>query len=201
MITVRAKDDGQKSICETKMRILDVGSGDNPHPNATHLCDLHINSNKERGGNIVIDERPFIRCSIDCLPFRKSTFDFVYARHVLEHMINPPNALHEMVRIAKKGRIETPTYLAELVYGWGFHKWVISFRNGQIFFAQKPTPQKIINMHYLYKNNAAVRFIDKLVDFVFAWHYLRIAWRKEEHSIVFQRLLAMPKSAAKQGLI
>jgi SAM-dependent methyltransferase len=140
--------------------VLDIGSGDNPHPDATHLCDLYVSSNKERMRDVIIDERPFVICSAEYLPFRRNSFVFAYACHVLEHTFDPAKALREITRVARNGYIETPTYLAERIYGWEFHKWVISFKGGKIFFTKKPAPQKIVNMHYFYKNNTAVRFIE-----------------------------------------
>jgi len=168
--------------------ILDIGSGDNPHPDATHLCDLYVRSNEERGGDVIIDERPFVICSAEYLPFRRDSFVFAYACHVLEHTFDPAKALREITVAARNGYIETPTYMAEHIYGWKFHKWVISFKRGKVFFAKKPASQKIVNMHYFYKNNTAVRFIDNMLELALGWHYLRIVWSRSARRVVFDRV-------------
>jgi ubiquinone/menaquinone biosynthesis C-methylase UbiE len=168
--------------------ILDIGSGDNPHADATHLCDLYISSNRERMRDIVIDERPFVLCCAEHLPFRSDAFVFAYACHVLEHTSEPAMALREITRVARKGYIETPTSLSERIYGWDFHKWAISFKKGRIFFSEKPTPQKIVNMHRLYRNNTAVRLIDNLVELTLGWHYVKIVWNRSARGIVLNRV-------------
>jgi len=159
--------------------ILDIGSGDRPHPDASHLCDLYVKSNAERGGKIVID-RPFVACSTEFLPFRQNSFEFAYACHVLEHTANPALAVAEITRVAKRGYIETPTFLAECIYGWSHHKWVICFRDGKLAFRNKPSKQKVLNMHSLYASNAAVRYIDGILDILFGAHYLRVYWSKKD---------------------
>jgi len=156
---------------------LDIGSGDRPHPDATHLCDLYVESNTERGGDIKID-RPFVACSAEFLPFKEDAFEFDYACHVLEHADDPSKAVAEITRVARRGYIETPTSLAEFLYGWSFHKWSIHFENGKLAFGPKPSTQKLLNMHSLYANNIAVRYIDTIFDRLLGTHYLRIAWYK-----------------------
>ncbi|MES2274226.1 MAG: methyltransferase domain-containing protein, partial [Chlamydiota bacterium] len=85
-------------------KILEIGPGRTPFPRATHFID-HICT----GPNVVkldiCNER---------FPFADGEFDFVYARHVLEDVQNPVAAFKELVRVGKKGYIETPSVLAEV---------------------------------------------------------------------------------------
>jgi hypothetical protein len=162
-----------------KRMILDIGSGDHPHPDASHLCDLYIKSNAERVGNIIMD-RPFIACSVQFLPFMENSFEFAYACQVLEHTEDPTKAVAEITRVAKQGYIETPTFLAEYIYGWSFHKWTICYRNRKLAFTKKPSTQKVLNMHKLYNNNTAFRFISDLTDLAFGTRNLRISWSKKD---------------------
>ena len=57
-------------------KILDIGSGHHPRVDATHLCDLYVKSNKERGGPLLINDRSFIRCDIQHLPFKENQLCF-----------------------------------------------------------------------------------------------------------------------------
>jgi SAM-dependent methyltransferase len=169
--------------------ILDVGSGSNPRSDATHLCDLHVSSNNEREGNLLIDNRPFIRCSVEYLPFKEDAFAFAYASHVLEHTLHPNLALAEITRVAKTGYIESPTYLAEIIYGWSFHNCAVDFKNGKILFYRNPSSQKIIDMHYISKKIIPVRIFDYLLDCILGWHFLRIIWKKTATGTTFKRII------------
>jgi 2-polyprenyl-3-methyl-5-hydroxy-6-metoxy-1,4-benzoquinol methylase len=93
-------------------KVLDVGSGNVPFPLATHLADLapHDNHYGRAGAPFKhIQGKPVHICDIekmDC--FADKEFDFVYCSHALEHVRNPKNACRELMRIGKRGYIETP---------------------------------------------------------------------------------------------
>lgn len=93
-------------------KVLDIGSGHLPFPLATHLADISLaNGNIGRAGAPFKyqDGKPVFECSVENTPFRDKEFDFVYCSHVLEHSPNPAKACKELMRIAKRGYIETPT--------------------------------------------------------------------------------------------
>ena len=171
----------------TSFYILDIGSGDNPHLEATHLCDLHVNSSAERGGALRTDGKPFVKCTIEYLPFKDNSFVFDYACHVLEHTSNPKLALSELTRVSEKGYVETPTKLSEALYGWNFHKFIISFKKGKFFYEPKGSNNVNSKMHDLHARNFAVRSIDWLLDYVFSWHYLRVVWKKSSRKVSFEK--------------
>ena len=54
---------------------------------------------------IGLDIRPVsdIHCSVDSVPFKDNYADFIIARHVLEHMIDPIKTLFEWKRLLKIG--------------------------------------------------------------------------------------------------
>lgn len=122
--------------------VLDVGSGDNPNIRADILCDLFPQRNEERSGKLGIwmDERPFVICDIQRLPFRDKVFDYVLCFHLLEHVADPEKAAKELMRVGKRGRIETPSKLFELLYHWPFHQWMVSRRNGGGLLFEKKDP-------------------------------------------------------------
>jgi len=75
------------------VRTLDIGCGFlNCHylvPNALH-CDIQ----RTRFVDVI--------CDIQNLPFKNESFENVYALHILEHIDRPIEALHELIRVARK---------------------------------------------------------------------------------------------------
>lgn len=163
------------------MKILDIGSGHRPHKDATHLCDLYLKSDYERCGNLVLDNRPFIKCSIENLPFKKTTFDFAYSCHVIEHTKKPLLALKELSRVSKAGYIECPHAIAEYLYGWPYHNWSIRFIGNGFIFKKKGKSQNSFPMHYLYNRIIFVKVLDTVFDVVFGLHFIRVVWWNDRH--------------------
>ncbi len=93
-------------------KVLDMGSGHIPFPLATHLADISLTDGSiGRAGAAfkVLDGKKIYECSVEETPFKDKEFDFVYCSHVLEHAKNPAKACRELMRIAHRGYIETPT--------------------------------------------------------------------------------------------
>jgi hypothetical protein len=169
--------------------ILDIGSGDHPRLDATHLCDLYVKTNIERGGPLKMGGKPFVRCAIDFLPFKDNSFILNYACHVLEHARNPFAALSEVIRVSQAGYLETPTNLSENIFGWTFHRWVAYYKGGKLFFGRRRSAQNKIDMHTLYARTIVVRLIVHLMDCMFGWHCLRIIWKKDDPKITFKKII------------
>ena len=113
-------------------RVLDIGSGNDPFPQATHLADMYGEDNRHRSGGVIAlarDKRPLVYSDIEVLPFRTGSFDFVYCSHVLEHVVDPVAACREIVRIGRPGYIETPTRLSDIMFNFTrlrHHRWHVS---------------------------------------------------------------------------
>lgn len=86
-----------KLVPENSKKIFDIGCGlgANIFKKATHVLGLDF----------------------DRFTYEKDSFDFIYCRHTLEDIQNPQNAFNEIVRIGKKGYIETPSPLTEITKG------------------------------------------------------------------------------------
>lgn len=119
-------------------KVLDVGSGSDPFPLATHLCDRFIEPTHHRHTAIVTDARPFKIGDVELLPYQDDEFDFVYCCHVLEHVEDPIAACRELQRVAKRGYIETPAPTKDLMMSWarGMHKWGVVARGNSLIFLE-----------------------------------------------------------------
>ena len=105
--------------------VLEIGSGHNPKARSDVLCDKFIEDDEQRGGKIIAD-RPIVEADGQFLPFSDKAFDYVICSHVLEHVEDPRQLIAELMRVANRGYIETPSEIGERIYGWHYHNWVIN---------------------------------------------------------------------------
>lgn len=120
--------------------VLDMGSGQDPHPRANILSDKYLADASERscGAGLLID-RPFVLTDATATPFPDKSFDFVFCSHLLEHMEDPAALLSELMRIGRRGFIETPSKIYEKLSGWDFHHWFVSVENDILIVERKAT--------------------------------------------------------------
>jgi uncharacterized protein YbaR (Trm112 family)/SAM-dependent methyltransferase len=116
--------------------VLEIGSGHNPKIQSDVLCDKFIDDDTQRGGELVTD-RPLVEADGQYLPFADRSFDYVICSHVLEHVEDPKLMLIELMRIAKRGYIETPSEIAERLYGWPYHNWMVNLLDGRLILQKK----------------------------------------------------------------
>ncbi len=111
--------------------VVDVGCGHLPFPYATILLDKDMKDGKERFYfPIPHDERQLIEADIEQgLPFKNKEIDFLYCSHTLEHCNDPGFVISEIERVAKRGFIETPNLIFEILFGGNddTHKWVTDY--------------------------------------------------------------------------
>ena len=123
-------------------KILDVGSGNIPFHLATHLVDITIeNDNLGRAGAAFehVDGIPVYECNLEKLPFEDNEFDFVYCSHVLEHVAEPNKACSELIRVGKRGFIESPTRGKDIWLNTAKasnHRWAIEKIDNKLIFTE-----------------------------------------------------------------
>jgi SAM-dependent methyltransferase len=125
--------------------VVDIGGGHYPFPLATVLSDLYFDDSPHRTDNLVRDHRPLLKLDIHDLPFSDKSIDFVYCSHVLEHVTDPLRACVEIMRVGKKGYIETPTFGKDSLFGWAAsvgHKWHVTAIDNTIVFFEYTERQK-----------------------------------------------------------
>jgi len=126
-------------------RVLDIGSGHLPFPLATHLADIALDNNSYGRANTPfkhIEGKPVFECDIENMPFGDKQFDFIYCSHVLEHAGDPRKACREIMRVARRGYIETPSRGKDIFlnsakksnHAW----WVESIKDSLIFTEYMP---------------------------------------------------------------
>jgi SAM-dependent methyltransferase len=117
-------------------RVLDVGNGGDPFPFATVLADRFLDMNVARRVPLVTGGKPFVLADVQQLPFRDSSFDFVCCSHVLQLVEDPLRACHELMRVAERGFIETPTACKDVLFAWakGLQKWHVVTIGGTLCF-------------------------------------------------------------------
>lgn len=105
--------------------VLEIGSGPIPFVRSDILADKFLVDNLHRSGKLIID-RPMVVCDAHYLPFVDNSFDYTFCSQTLEHLEYPDLFFKEIIRVSKKGYIETPNEIRERLFGWPFHKWVVS---------------------------------------------------------------------------
>jgi SAM-dependent methyltransferase len=127
---------------EPGAEVLDIGSGGDPFPYATVLVDRYPGPTHHRHAPFVHDRREFVQADVCDLPFADKSFDFVYCAHVLEHVDDPLAACREIIRVGKRGYLETPTLAKDMLFAWnipGMHKWhVLSIADNLCFYELSP---------------------------------------------------------------
>ncbi|MFQ5914281.1 MAG: class I SAM-dependent methyltransferase [Nitrospinota bacterium] len=141
--------------------ILDVGSGNKPHPRANVICDRYVEGQAERSGPIIVD-RPFVVADAHYLPFKDKAFDYVIASHILEHMDDPALFLSELSRVASRGYIESPSEVSEKLFFWPYHKWYVMNVSNVLVIKEKNFPATFGSLfHHLYARDRLFKvFVD-----------------------------------------
>jgi uncharacterized protein YbaR (Trm112 family) len=113
--------------------VVDVGSGQAPHPRADLIVDKYVADDFERGSALAID-KPLVVGDGHALPFADDAFSYIITSHVLEHATDPVLFAAEMQRVAESGFIQVPSRQAELTFGWPFHPWLIDREDATLVF-------------------------------------------------------------------
>lgn len=126
--------------------VLDVGSGDKPFWRADVIVDKYLDDDQQRhSGEVVYDKRKiFLQADVENLPFKDKAFDFVFCSHLLEHVQNPDKAILELLRVAKKGYIEVPYAIVDLLKPFPPHLWFCFYKNKTLIFHQKENEKNIL---------------------------------------------------------
>jgi uncharacterized protein YbaR (Trm112 family)/SAM-dependent methyltransferase len=127
-------------------RVIDIGSGHAPLIRADILCDLLPQETEHRAvSSVYSPPNRFVVGDIHELPFATGSFDFAYSRALLEHVRDPETACNELTRIAKRGLLELPSRLWEIMGGSKSHRWLIRKRGDALVFQRKTALHEELN--------------------------------------------------------
>ncbi|MGQ0811854.1 MAG: class I SAM-dependent methyltransferase [Nitrospiraceae bacterium] len=174
-------------------RILDIGAGHNPFQGVTHVVEIDPSHGGERGGNqlVVPESAKLIVGDVIALPFPSASFDYVYASHVLEHVLSPEAACGEIMRVGRAGYIETPSPFLEqglALMGkeppetW-YHRWLVFALSSDLLVFEPKTPEAVAQFCSC-ADGQFMREFYSAVEFGEAQHCFR---RKAKTTMVYWR--------------
>ncbi len=142
-LTIRRKD-----------KVVEIGSGHNPTYRADVIVEKFIDDNSHRCGDVKIyPHQKFVNADGEHLPFKNKEFDYVICNQVLEHTDNPARFLKEQSRIARRGYIETPSFLGEFLHPKKSHKWaILEIDNKLVLFEKAKMPPYTFDYGNLFLN-------------------------------------------------
>lgn len=117
--------------------VIDIGGGHCPLPEATVVVEYNLTSGHDRDGHSAVLDARYVEGDAQALQFPDGSFDFAYASHVFEHVRDPAAACREMMRVARRGFIETPRKMTELYAGYPSHRWLVDVVDGVLTFERR----------------------------------------------------------------
>jgi len=104
-----------KTLCVSNNfnKIVELGPGYKPFELSNYVIDIDDTYSK------LYSEKTFFKINInyDKIPIENNFFDYCYSRHTLEDISSPFFAFNELTRVSKRGYIETPSPLIEMMKG------------------------------------------------------------------------------------
>jgi SAM-dependent methyltransferase len=131
--------------------VVEVGSGGNPYPRSDILLDAYEDT-IERYHAPLIRDRPLVIGTVEQLPFRTKSLDFIIASHVLEHSPDPEAFLGELERAGRAGYIECPDAFFEHVNPYKYHRLEVCAEGGALLITKKPNWRPNDRVVRLYEN-------------------------------------------------
>lgn len=134
---------GGRIRIDRRWRVLDVGSGHNPHPRADVLLERYVGADVGRGGETIdtSDPRLVVGDALD-MPFEDGEFDYVIASHIAEHVDDPQQLCRELSRVARAGYIETPGWFGDMLMREDYHRWRVRARGRKSLQFDEVSPHR-----------------------------------------------------------
>ncbi len=131
---------GKRVRIDPTWRVLDVGSGHNPHPRADVLLEKELEDDRDRGGDSVDASDPrLVVGDATAMPFAYQSFDYVIASHIAEHVDDPEAFCRELIRVARAGYIETPGWIGDRILREDYHRWRVRREGAGLRFREVTT--------------------------------------------------------------
>ncbi len=119
-------------------KVLEIGPGSDPVRRSNVLLEKFIGDNKHRRGDFrIYPHQTVVEGDAQEMPFKDKEFDFVICCHVLEHAEDPAAFLKEVMRVGKRGYIETPSLIGEFLAPKDSHKWLLQEIDNRLVMYEK----------------------------------------------------------------
>lgn len=186
--------------------VLDVGSGGWPFQRANHLADKFHGNTSHRFEDIARDHRPLFEVDLESLSFADKSYDFVFCSHVLEHLENPGQAIRELTRIGKRGYIEVPTRLSDILFNFtrlnNHHRWHGLVLDGTLLLVEWSDEERRELGNY-YFNSLQSPYLNAFQDFFEAnrdLFFCSLHWKSEIPFLVIDKHGQIIDSTAKTAV-
>jgi len=165
------------------------GGGHAPHIRANVVVDKYVDDNTHRSGDIKVNKKQkFIHADGESLPFSDNEFDYVICKHVIEHVDDPIKFLQEISRVGKKGYLEAPTLMGEILHPKKSHRWVLMEIDDELLvYDKKEINFKVSSdfgqlfLSYLQKNSLGYKLFDRTFPLI---RQIQIEWKDDITCIV-----------------
>lgn len=175
-------------------KVLDIGSGGWPFKQATHLADMHPGNTSHRVEAIRRDHRPFIVIDAQHMPFQDNEWDFTFCSHVLEHLVHPGEACRELMRVSRKGYVEVPTRLSDVMLNFtrlkDHHRWHGLVLDQTLIFIEWPdVERREVGTNYFFQSlqSAYQNPFQKLFEDNWSMFYAMLPWRDRFNFLVIDK--------------
>lgn len=107
--------------------VIEIGGGANPCERSNVITNYRQAENQRDAKIKKVPGARMVDCDVQNMKgtFKDDEFDYSLCVQVLEHVEDPIAACEEIMRISKRGYIETPSILCEQLIGWEFHRWFV----------------------------------------------------------------------------
>lgn len=160
-------------------KLLDVGCGMGVHIDKFNLLGYNTYGIDIRKEN---DYSRIRQCDAehDRFPFDDNTFDYIFSKSFIEHIIRPDNFLNECYRVLKPGGvivIMTPDWKSQLKFFWDdyshYHAWTIKSLKDvlSIFGFKNSSCEYFLQLPFIWKHQW-LKFIPKIISILpdsFKW--------------------------------
>lgn len=137
-------DAGRTVDIDPGWHVLDVGSGQAPHPRADVLLEKYVEDDWHRAGGTVDCRDPrLVVGDAAAMPFADREFDYVIASHIAEHVDDPVGLCRELARVGAAGYLETPGWLGDMLLREPFHIWRVRRRGDVLVFTRVTDPRPL----------------------------------------------------------
>jgi len=130
---------GKKVKIEPSWKVLDVGSGHNPFKRANVLLDKEFGESIHRSGKKAkkYEHQLLVLGDATQMPFQNEEFDYSIASHIAEHIEDIDKFIEELQRVSKRGYIETPGPISEIMLNEPYHLWIVYKKGNTLIFKKK----------------------------------------------------------------